>query len=71
MTIKFEKIEPGMTLWDCRRQSGFYQQKWGIWPVRVIEVDPDKRKVLASWNFNPPEWFSERRITKYRAQPPK
>jgi len=73
MAIKFEKIQPGMTLWDVRKSSGLarFRSKWDIWSVYVKEVDPDKRQVLASWNSNPAEWMYERRVCKYRANRPK
>ena len=71
MAIKFEKIQPGMTLWDVRRNTGLSRDKWNCGPVYVKEVDLEKRKVLASWNSNPAEWMHERRVCKYRANRPK
>lgn len=72
MTIKFEKIKPGMNLFDARKNTNaFSSHKWSIWPVYVKEVDEDKRRVFASWNNNPPRWISEREVTKYRAKRPK
>lgn len=70
MAIKFEKIEPGMTLWDVRKSKGLSRGKWQCWPVFVKEVDSEKRRVLASWNSNPAEWMLERRVTKYQAKIP-
>ena len=70
MAIKFEKIKEGMTLYDVRKNTGMTRNKWSIWPVRVIEVNTEKRMVLASWNHNKEEWMTERRITGYRAKTP-
>jgi hypothetical protein len=72
MAIKFEKIKPGMTLYDVRKSTGFnsYRNKWDTWEVDVIEVYEDERQVLASWNGNKPEVMVEGRITKYRAKRP-
>lgn len=72
MAIKFEKIKPGMVLYDVRKATGLqrYNVKWSTWHVCVVEVNADRREVLASWNSNPPEWMSERRITKFRANKP-
>lgn len=72
MAIKFEKIEPGMTLWDVRRTSGLqkFNGKWSCWPVYVKEVDSEKRQVLASWNGNSARWMTERQVTKFRAKKP-
>jgi len=70
--IKFEKIKPGMTLWDVRKATIYTvrRSKWDIWPVLVKEIDIENRRVLALWNYNEPEWMRERRITKYRANRP-
>ena len=59
-----------MVLYDVRKNTGMSPNKWSTWNVRVAKVDPEKRKVLASWNGNPYEWMSEGRITKYRARKP-
>lgn len=70
MAIKFEKIQPGMTLYDVSKETGFTRWKWAIWPVVVHEINIEERRVFASWNGNKPEWMSEHRITKYRLKPP-
>lgn len=70
MAIKFEKIESGMTLWDVRQNTGRGRWKWNIWPVNVLSVDKERRRVLASWNTNKARWISERSVTKYRAKCP-
>ena len=69
--IKFEKIKPGMVLYDVRPSKRWRGGKWATWPVHVLEVDTEKRLVRASWNSNASEWMPERRITKYRATKPK
>lgn len=71
MAIKFEKIKPGMVLYDVRRATGWTRFKWNTWPVYIKEVNSEKREVLASWNSNKPEWMTEHRVTKYRAKMPK
>ena len=70
--IKFEKITPGMTLYDVRKHRGFSlpYSKWDTWPVFVTDVDTGKRMVLASWNHNKARWISERTVCKYRAKRP-
>ena len=70
MAIKFGKIKQGMTLYDVRKNTGMTRNKWSTWPVKVLKVDEEERKVLASWNGNKPEWMTENRITKYRAKRP-
>lgn len=69
--IKFEKIKPGMILYDVRKSTKpFNRCKWDYWAVKVIEVDQEKRRVFASWNGNAPKWIYERQATKYRAKNP-
>lgn len=69
--IKFEKIHPGMILYDVRKCTRpFSRVKWDVWTVKVIEVDQEKRRVFASWNGNQPQWIYERAVTKYRANNP-
>lgn len=70
MTIKFEKIKPGMTLYDVRKNTGMSGGKWCTWHVHIIEVNSEKRTVVASWNGNRPETMGENRVTKYRAKQP-
>jgi hypothetical protein len=68
--IKFEKIKPGMILYDCRKNRGFGRNKWNTWHVYVRDVDNENRRVLASWNGNADKWISEWEATRYRAKPP-
>jgi len=71
--IKFEKITPGMTLYDVRKHKGFplpQSSKWDTYPVYVKEIDSENRKVLASWNYNRDKWIPESRVCKYRAKEP-
>lgn len=69
--IKFEKIKPGMTLYDVRRNRGLSRNKWNSWSVYVIDVDNEKHSVLASWNGNKEEWMHEKRVCKFREKLPK
>lgn len=67
MAIKFEKIKPGMVLYDRHKYTmgNTTLRSLGEWPVRVLEVDGEKRRALVSWNHNRPEWVSERRLSGY------
>lgn len=66
MAIKFEKIQPGMTLYDrhSHRMGNTTMKTIGEWPVRIISVDAEKRGAMASWNGNPARWYSERDLRK-------
>ncbi len=72
--IKFEKITQGMTLYDVRkadwRARMAFNSRWSTFPVSIVEVYPDRREVLASWNNNPATIMSERRVTNLRAKQP-
>ena len=72
MGIKFEKIKAGMTLYDVRKEKmgNTTMSRTGVWKVRVMEVNPSSRQVLASWNGNSPKWYREYSITKFRKSPP-
>lgn len=75
MTIKFEKIKPGMVLYDVRKADWRTRMATGrsysFWTVSVVTVNPTDRRVLASWNGNAPKWMDERNVTQFRASLPK
>lgn len=70
MTIKFEKIKAGMTLYDVRRNTGYGSYKWCVWPVYIQSVDSEERTVMASWNGNAIGKMNENRVCKFRAKRP-
>jgi len=72
MTIKFEKIQSGMVLWDVKKSTGLdrFRSKYSCWPVYVKEVDSEERRVLISWNSNPVRWSPEHNVTKFRIKRP-
>jgi len=65
MAIKFEKIEPGMTLLDihAEKMGNTTMSELGCWQVKVISVDAAKRTAVVSWNSNRPEVYYERQLT--------
>lgn len=69
MAIKFEKIKPGMTLWDVRKNTGYGRNKWNNFPVYIQSVNSEDRTVEASWNRNKLETMREGRVCRYRANP--
>jgi hypothetical protein len=70
--MKFEKLKPGMTVYDVGRQKmgNTTSTTVAVWSVRVIEVDAEKRQVLAAWNMNKPRIFYEREVKKWRETKP-
>jgi hypothetical protein len=41
-----------------------------VHPITVRQIDMEKRKVFASWNYNPPAWHSERQVTRWKVNKP-
>lgn len=72
--MKFEKIKPGMRLWDLRVPRGIQHLSGGsgceCYAVDVIEVNAKRRMALVSWNHNPPMWLCDLQVTGYRANKP-
>lgn len=63
--MKLEKLAPGMVVHQYGRANDVRRTK-SSWPVEIVEVDLQKRRVLASWNHNPVRWFFEKDATKWR-----
>ncbi len=66
MAIRFESVQPGMTLYDNHRHKlgNTTMSAMGEWVVKVYEVDAEKRQALVSWNSNPKTWWPEYRLRK-------
>lgn len=62
--MKFEKIKPGMVLYDRHkyRAGNTTIRVLGEWRVSIRSVDAEKRTAVASWNGNPEETWTERRL---------
>lgn len=81
MAIKFEKIQPGMTLWDVHSElaGNTLMKRWGKWEVRVYSVHNGTtaqgrplRYAMVSWNGNREErWYDDRLSRLYAKIPPK
>ena len=66
MAIKFDKIEPGMTLLDVHREKmgNTTMSEWGAWKVKIISVDREQRAAVVSWNGNKPETYYARQLER-------
>lgn len=73
MAIKYEMIQPGMTLYQKKRQkAGNTTISYdAVFSVRIVSVDPATRTAVASWNSNPAKKWYERELRKLYANPPK
>jgi hypothetical protein len=70
--MKFEKLKPGMVLYDVgtHRMGNTTIRTVSVWPVRIISVDTEKRRCVASWNGNSPQTCFEGQISKWREKEP-
>ena len=70
--MKFEKIKPGMTLYDVHsyRMGNTTLKTMGCWTVRVISVDTEKRTAVVSWNGNRETTYYENALTKLKESKP-
>lgn len=66
------KLKPGMVVYSVRRNTGMqaWYYKYSTWTVSIIEIDVEKRAVMASWNHNPPVWYYESSWKKWRLKAP-
>ena len=70
--MKFEKLKPGMFVYDVGRQrlGNTTLSTVAVWGVEIIGVDTEKRTVDARWNYNLIRTYSEREYKKWRAAKP-
>lgn len=61
--VALNSLKPGDRVWSVRRAR---YRGWDNWQVEIIEVDPEQREVLASWNGNAPQLFSEHHVKRWR-----
>jgi hypothetical protein len=66
--MKFEKIQPGMVLYDRHkyRAGNTTMRLLGEWDVRIVSVDPVTRTAEAHWNGNPATHWRERDLAKLK-----
>lgn len=70
--MKFEKLQPGMTVYDVgrHRMGNTTMSTVAVWDVYVVSVDADARTCVARWNSNSPDVYGERSIKRWRARKP-
>lgn len=73
MAIKFEKIEPGMTLLDVRRTKigNTTMSEWSYWNVKIVSIDREAQTAVAIWNeVNPKGTWTRRQLERlYKTLP--
>jgi hypothetical protein len=70
--VKFEKLQPGMTVYDVHRHKlgSTTMNTVGVWKVRIVSVDNETKRVTASWNGNPVKTFFYGDVMKWREKEP-
>ena len=70
--MKFEKIKPGMRVYDVGRQKmgNTNVSTIAVWPVYIVSVDEEKRSVVARWNGNSERTFRESTYSKWKDKEP-
>ena len=70
--MKIEKLQPGMVVYDIQRRGmgNTTMKTTSVFSVYIREVCASGRRVLASWNGNPPSWFYGRAVSKWREKKP-
>lgn len=70
--MKISSLTVGQEVYDVHscRMGNTTIRTMGCWTVRIKEVDPEGRFVVASWNHNAPEKFWAGSVKKWRAKKP-
>lgn len=64
-----ERLTVGQVLWDVRGRDR-WDGRPNVYPITVKEIDLQGKRVLASWNGNPPRWVSARKVPRWRVKRP-
>ena len=66
------KLSPGQTVYSVeRRRMGNTTIRIGsLFGVKIISVDVENHKVVASWNGNPPKVFYAKSIKAWKVKKP-
>jgi len=70
--MKLEKLKPGMIVYDVgkTKMGNTTMTSVAVWPVKIIDVDLERRRVTASWNGNTPRVYPESTAKKWRGKEP-
>jgi hypothetical protein len=66
MAIKFEKIVPGMILYDrhSERMGNTTIRCVDEWKVKIVSIDPTTNTAEVQWNYNRPQTYDKRRLER-------
>ena len=70
--MKIEKLRHGMTVYDVgtQRMGNTSRTTVSVWTVRILQVDPGHRYVVASWNSGSERMFYPSAVKRWREKMP-
>lgn len=62
MPVALAALKPGDVVYDVRREraGNTMMRRTAVRLVRIVDVDTENGRVLASWNSNPPRHYRAR-----------
>lgn len=73
MGVKWHTVKVGDLLWDVHREKmgNTTMSRTGSWPVKIIEINHETGRAVASWNGNSPRPMYRSSVEKLRRSPHK
>ncbi len=70
--MKFESLKENTIVYDCHshKMGNSHMRSLGIWTIKVLSIDKEKRTCMASWNGNAPRTHHERDVKKWLKEKP-
>ena len=68
--MKIQDLQPGMVVWDVKRQRMGNTVIMTTSVFSVLVVDVKERGAIAKWNGNPARYFYNRDIKRWRKNKP-
>ena len=59
MPVSINTLNVGDVVYDAKkvRQGNTTIRRLSVWSVRIVEINLERKFVMASWNGNPPQKF--------------
>lgn len=69
---KISKLQIGQILYDKHKykMGSTNIMTWGLWTVKVLEIDPEFKFIVASWNGNSPRKMYWSAVDKLKIKKP-
>ncbi len=70
--MKFESLKENTIVYDCHsyKMGNTKMRTLGIWTIKVISIDKEKRIVMAAWNGNAPRTYGAESVKKWLRDKP-